>query len=84
MHIYIIQGWVSRLTMTFTGKFVCIAHHFILPRLNCFDRSVDREGWLFEHSVSLYYSCGFHYQQRVLKTFPGSGCLSSITYGELF
>ena len=35
-----------------TGKFVYIAHHFILLRLNPFHLSVDREGWWFEHYVS--------------------------------
>ena len=33
--------WGS-LTMAFTGKFVYMAHHFILLRLNPFDLSVDR------------------------------------------
>ena len=36
----------------FTGKFVYMAHHFILPRLNPFGLRVDREGWWFEHSMS--------------------------------
>ena len=40
------------LTMAFTDKFVCMAHHFVLLRLNPFDLRVDREGWWFEHSVS--------------------------------
>ena len=38
-----LRGWGS-LTMTFTGKFVYMAHHFILLRLNPFDLKVDREG----------------------------------------
>ena len=38
--------------MAFTDKFVNMAHHFILLRLNPFDFWVDREGWEFEHSVS--------------------------------
>ena len=33
-------------------KFVYMAHHFILLRLNPFDLRVDWEGWWFEHSVS--------------------------------
>ena len=33
-------------------KFVYMAHHFIMLRLNPFDPRVDREGWWFEHSVS--------------------------------
>ena len=45
------MGWGS-LTMTFTGEFVYMAHHFIWLRLNPFDIRVDREGWWFEHSVS--------------------------------
>ena len=46
-----LRGWGS-LTMTFTGKFVYMAHHFILLRLNPFGVRVDREGWWFEHSMS--------------------------------
>ena len=42
----------SHLTMAFTGKFVYIAHHFILLQLNPFDLSVDRDRWWSEHSVS--------------------------------
>ena len=39
--------------MAFVGKFVYMAHHFILLQLNPFDlRGVDREGWWFEHSLS--------------------------------
>ena len=39
-----LRGWGS-LTMTSTGKFVYMAHHFILLRLNPFGLRVDREGW---------------------------------------
>ena len=61
--------------MTFTGKFVYRAHHFILLPLNPFDLSADseRDGGL----STLCHSCGFDYQQRVLKTFPGPGYLRS-------
>ena len=38
--------------MTFTGKHVDMAYHFILLQLNPFGLTVDREGWWFEHSVS--------------------------------
>ena len=48
--IYILRGWGS-LTMTSTGKFVYMAHNFILLRLNLFGLRVDREGWWFEHSM---------------------------------
>ena len=44
-----LRGWGS-LTMASTGKFVYMAHHFIM--LNPFGLRVDREGWWFEHSVS--------------------------------
>ena len=37
-----LRGWDS-LSMAFTGKFVYMAHHFILLRLNPFDLRVDRE-----------------------------------------
>ena len=36
--------------MAFTGKFVYMADHSILLRLNPFDLRVDWEGWWFEHS----------------------------------
>ena len=45
------EDWVS-LTMTFTGKFVHMAHDFILLCLSAFGLRFDREGWWFEHSVS--------------------------------
>ena len=41
--------------MTFTCKFVYMAHHFILLRLNPFGLLVDRKGWWFEHSVSQWW-----------------------------
>ena len=47
----LLRGWGS-LTMTSTGKFVYMAHHFIFLRLNSFGLRVDRKGWWFEHSVS--------------------------------
>ena len=47
----LLQGW-GNLTMTFTGKFVYMAHHFIMLRLNPFGLRVERAGWWFEHSVS--------------------------------
>ena len=46
-----LRGWDS-LTMAFNGKFVYMAHHFIMLRLNPFGLRVDREGWWFEHSLS--------------------------------
>ena len=47
----LLQGWGS-VTMTSTGKFVYMAHHFILLRLHVFGLGVDRKGGLFEHCVS--------------------------------
>ena len=44
--------------MTSTGKFKCMAHHFILLPLNPFELRVDREGWWFESSMS-YLRVGF-------------------------
>ena len=38
--------------MSFTGKFVYIAHYFIFLRFITFGLKVDREGWCFWHSVS--------------------------------
>ena len=51
-----LQGWVS-LTMTSTGKFVHMAHHFILLRLNCVGVWVDSGGWLFEQSMLYLLVC---------------------------
>ena len=48
---YYFGRWGS-LTMASTGKFVYMAHHFIMLWLNPFGLRVDREGWWFEHSVS--------------------------------
>ena len=49
--LYPVRGWGS-LTMTSTGKFVYMANHFILLRLNPFSLRVDSEGWWFEQSMS--------------------------------
>ena len=43
------RGWGS-LTLAFTGKFIYMAHHFILLRLNSFGLGVDRERWWFQRS----------------------------------
>ena len=37
--------------MTFTDKFVYIAHYFILLGINYFGLRVDLEGFWFEHSM---------------------------------
>ena len=47
----LLRGW-SSVTMTSTGKFAYVAHHFILLWLNPFGLGVDREGCWFEHSMS--------------------------------
>ena len=58
MQIYIYINRARRLTMAFTGKFVYIAHHFIVLRLSPFVlrkrwyEMVDRKRWWFEHFVS--------------------------------
>ena len=46
-----LRRWFS-LTMTFIGKFVYLAHHFILLWPNHFGLRVDSKGWWFEHSMS--------------------------------
>ena len=46
-----LRGWGS-LTMTSSGKFVCMAHHFILLWFNPFGLRVDNEGWWLEHCMS--------------------------------
>ena len=51
-----LRGWGS-LTVTLTGKFVYMAQHFILLRLNPLDLSVDREGRWFDHSISWLRVC---------------------------
>ena len=62
--------------MSLTGKFVYMAHHFILVWVNPFDLSlglIGRDGVL----STLCHSCGCACQQRVVKTFPGPGYLHS-------
>ena len=58
----LLQGQ-SSLNMAFAGKFVYMAHPFILLWLNPFDLRVDRERWWFEHScvivVGLLVSRGY-------------------------
>ena len=49
----LLWGWGSP-TMTFTDKFVYMAHHFILLRLNPFGLRVDSEESWFEHSMSWF------------------------------
>ena len=50
--------WISLLgrwgspTVAFTGKFVYMAHYFVLLWLNPFDFRIDRKGRCFEHPVS--------------------------------
>ena len=51
-----LRGWGS-LTMTCTGIFVCVAHHFILVCLNPFGFRIDRELLWFEHSMSELRVC---------------------------
>ena len=43
--------------MASTGKFVYMAHHLILLRLNPFSFRDDRFGWMFQHSVSELRVC---------------------------
>ena len=62
--------------MSITGKFVDMAHHFILLQLNPFDfslRLISRDGGL----TTLCHSCRFFRQQSVLKTVPDLGYLHS-------
>ena len=69
-----LRGWGS-LTMSFTGKCVCI----LLTILSCYGSIpltlvlIGRDDGL----STLFYSCGFDYQHRLVKTFPGSGSLCS-------
>ena len=51
-----LRGWGSP-TMTCTGIFVCVAHHFILVCLNPFGFRIDRELLWFEHSMSELRVC---------------------------
>ena len=52
----LLQG-VGGLSAVSTGKFVYMAHHFIMLRLNSFSFIVDRERWYFEHSISQLRVC---------------------------
>ena len=62
--------------MSLAGKFVYMAHHFILLRPNSFDLSLGLIGRNSGLST-VYHSCGFACQQVVLKTFPGPSYLHS-------
>ena len=59
--------------MTFTGKFLYMAHHFIL--LRSIPLNLCWKGGMVVWA--LCHGCGFDYQQKRLKTFPGAGYLCS-------
>ena len=68
-----LRGWAS-LTKAFTGKFVYIAHHYILLQLIPLTLvMIERDGGL----ITLCHSWWFDYQQRELKTFPNHDYLHS-------
>ena len=54
--LYPLRGW-GGLFITFTVKFVYMAYHFMLLRLNPFGFRVDRKRWWFEHSMSWSRVC---------------------------
>ena len=61
-------GRLGSLTMALTGKYVYMAHHFILLLLNPFTLMlIETNGDL----STLCHSCLFTCQQGVLKLFPG-------------
>ena len=62
------------LTITFIGKFVNIAHHFILLQLSFLTLVLIRGNGCLSSLCHIY---GFHYQETVIKTFPGTGYLYS-------
>ena len=66
--------WWGSLTLAFNGKFVSIAHQFILLRLNPYGVKLDRWDGILSTPC---HSGGFACQQRVLKMFPVLGYLSS-------
>ena len=75
------------MTMRSTGKFVSVAHHFILLWLNPFGLSVDREGLWFEHSLpSLRVGLSGEGAKNVsciwLSPIQGWGSLSMISTGK--
>ena len=72
--LFSLWGW-DRMTIAFTGKFVYIAHHFILLHFSRFDLSVITDGRWFDHSVSLCHNSKFYYQGT--KTFPGHLLIST-------
>ena len=49
-------GW-SSLTVKFTGTFIYMVHHFILLWLNPFGLRGGREGWWFNHFMSVLRVC---------------------------
>ena len=42
--------------MAFAGKYLYMAHNFILLRLNPFNLKVNRKVWWFEHSCVIFGS----------------------------
>ena len=84
--LFPVRGWGS-LTMTSTGKFVFMAHHFILLWLNPFGLRVDREGLWFEHSMpSLRFGCSGEGAKNVscfrLSPLGGWGSLNMTSTGK--
>ena len=51
-----LRGWGS-VTKALPGKFVYMAHDFIVLWLNLFDLRADRKGWGFERSVLYLRVC---------------------------
>ena len=62
--------------MTITGKFIDMAHHFMLRRFHPLDLSLKLRGRNGAFST-LCNSCEFACQKTVLKTFHGTGYLHS-------
>ena len=75
------------MTMTSTGKFVCMAHRFMLLWLNPFGLRVEKEGCWFEHSMSkmlIFWSAesAKNVSWPWLFPFRGWGSLTVVSIGK--
>ena len=85
--LFPVRGWGSP-TMTSIGKFVCMAHHFILLWLNPFGLRVDNEGlWLEHEMLSLRVGWSREGAKNVswfrLSSIRGWGSLTMTSTGKL-
>ena len=84
--LFPIRGWGS-LNMTSIGKFVYMAHQFILLRVKPFGLRFDTVGWCFEHymsqlQVDLLAEGAKNVSLSWLSQLQGSGSLTMTSIGK--